>query len=120
MRSLSYIIILMSLIGSYQSESSSCVPASFEKYCKKQQGECFKVDQASVHIEKLGRFVSLTFFKLKENQKKQNFCFRDEYAVKAFVFDKNNSTVFLSSPFKIESKLSKIRNKDYLDSVYKI
>ncbi|OCW73303.1 hypothetical protein A4G24_16685 [Elizabethkingia anophelis] len=120
MRSLSYIIILMSLIGSYQSESTSCTFRSLGKYYEKQQGECFKVDQASVHIEKLNRFVSLTFFKLKENQQKQDFCFRDLYTVKALIFDKNNRTVFLSSPFKIESKLSKIRNKDYLDLVYKI
>jgi len=117
MRSLSYIIILMSLIANCQSEKASCVVNSFGKVCENNQNKQLPTNLTSSHFKEFNRFFSNSLFKFKQDNLFNNHTFptEDLHSIKVIAFERNFDLHFLSSRSFIKYKISKIRNKDYLE-----
>lgn len=117
MRSLSYIIILMSLIANCQSEKTSCPQNSFGKVCENNQNKQFPIKQSSNYFKEYNRFFSNGLFKFKQDNlfSCKVIPSEDLHSFEVFAFERNFDLKYLSSVLSIKYKISKIRNKDYLE-----
>ncbi|WP_312322636.1 hypothetical protein [Soonwooa sp.] len=110
MRSLSYIIILVSLIGTCQSGKASCVP--YKVKCKASNvAKNVSQEEAKQLLQEFNQLIS------KYNQKfSKAICSVDETSTFIFRFSSNFKELkSLKTAFDLIKKTSKIRNKDSLE-----
>lgn len=114
MRSLSYIIILMSLIGNCQSEKISCVQ-NIIKSCESAKDQSVSKTEANQWLKEFNHFV----LKYHQKYKKQQPVFAELNLVYTSNSQKQDFLVFDNLFFdevsKLQKKTSKIRNKDDLE-----
>lgn len=107
----------MSLIANCQSEKSSCGQDSFGKICENNQNNQFPAKQSSNYFKEYNRFFSNSLFKFKQDNlfNCKVIPSEDLHTLKVFVFERNFDLKYLNSALFIKYKISKIRNKDYLE-----
>ena len=110
MRSLSYIIILMSLIGTCQSGKASCAQNRI-KFDASNIAKNVSQEEAKQLLQEFNHFIS------KYNQKfSKAVCPFDETSNFAFGFSFNSKeSKRLETSFDLIKKTSKVRNKDSLE-----
>lgn len=104
----------MSLIANCQSDKASCCQDSFRKVCENNQ---FPTNQYYNHFKEFNRFFSNSLFKSKQNKLSsfKDIPLKDLYTFEVLAFERNFDLKYVSSTIFLKYKISKIRNKDYLE-----
>lgn len=102
----------MSLIANCQSEKASCTLNSFGKICENNQ---FPTKLSSKHSKEFNRFFSNSLYKQDSIFKRSTIPSEDWHSLKVLAFERNFDLRYISSSSFIKYKISKIRNKDYLE-----
>lgn len=111
MKSLSYIIILMSLIGNSQSGKAFCVENKLSFCSEKSVDKVFNEDAKQL-LKDFGHFIS----KYNQKFKKQHVFVESSSKTISFPQPKNQFENWsFDEVSKIQKKTSKVRNKDDLE-----
>lgn len=114
MRNLSYLIILMSLIGTYPSEMISCLQQKLGENKISTSEDCIQKQNSKKFLKSFGYNFSKSYLK-----NKKPIIFSDLDIIHPLNQRNNLYNNFLSISFDklsfLQKKISKIRNKDHLE-----
>ncbi len=114
MKSLSYIILLMSLIGNSQSGKAFCPQTQF-KFCSEKAIENVSKTEARQLLKEFNRFLSKYHQKFQKQtvfeNSNRNLSSKNERII-------NFEEKVLDEVTKLQQKTTKIRNKDNLDLMF--
>lgn len=111
MKSLSYIIILMSLIGNSQSGKAFCIENKLN-FCSEKSVDTVSKEEAKQLLKDFGYFIS----KYNQKFKKQNVFAEFSSKTISCTQPKNQYENWsIDEVSKIQKKTSKVRNKDDLE-----